>query len=439
MKLLIPLLLISLAAISNSYAMEGTALPSSIRMDPSDLMEQQIKHNNLFLAFRAKNLRGIEEFINRTKDITQQICYLDPDNPTEFKSQTLLDLACEFNIPEAILRLRATANERNIDIDLPDEEGNTVLARAAIRSSVESETVGALLAENKINTQNKAGKTPLHLFLSQKKDPTTKKLSLNLVKLKLLCKNGANIEIQDLSGNTSIHYALKIDPQGRILQRMLENSSCDIKLCINTQNEQYATPLHFALESFFNKKKLEDEEKINCLNTIAFLCENGARIDIQDAIGNSPLHYALERDPQGEVLRVMRAYNALEADQFINVQNNDDATPLHIAIDSYLNAQELNPKEDANCLQTIEELLELGADLTIPNAAEITPLHMIRTAAALEDECAQKLRAQKLNAFLEDFATNETTSPRTRAARFAGVKDDNSVWGYFKSMVSQDE
>jgi hypothetical protein len=198
-----------------------------------------------------------------------------------------------------------------------------------------------------------------------------------------------------------------------------------------------------ALESFFNAKNLDDDEKTNCLNTIALLCEKGARIDIEDTFGNTPIHYALERDPQGAVLRILLVHNTLHADQFINVQNNDDATALHIAIESYFNAQELNRTQEANCLQTIEELLELGADIDIPNAAKITSKDMIEATADLKDECLKKLRAQQLHAFLKEFAFNVKhnvkTSPRTHAQHFAGLGEDNSWWGGVVSIFSHDE
>jgi len=446
MKLLIRLLLISLTTLSNSHAMEDAAQLGLItRENQRDLMQQQVNHNNVFLAFRTKNLSGIEEFINQTKDITQQIWYLDPDKPTEFKSQTLLELACEFKMPEAIIRLRAAANERNIAIDLPDEEGNTALARAIIKNSVDSKTVAALLTQDTINKQNNAGKTPLHLFLSPKKDPTAEKLIIKPNILTLLCQNGAELAIEDDCGNTPIHYALALDPQGRVLKLMIENSSFDIKPLINSQNKQHATPLHLAVENFFNTKHLSREEKTNCLNTIARLCHMGARIDKEDTFGNTPIHYALERDPQGEVLRIMLAYNALEPDEFINVQNKEDATPLHIAIESYFNAQELNPNEEALCLQTFEELLELGARVTIRNSANLTPIDMILTTAALKDECVKKLRAQKLDALVDDFTlAKKNTSPRSCAKRFteaqaAQVQDDNSLLSYIVNIFNPDK
>jgi hypothetical protein len=180
MKLLIRLLIISLTTLTNSYTMEDAAQADLMaRGNHRDLMELQIRHNDVFLAFRAKNLRRVEEFINKTRDITQQICYLDPEKTTErYKSQTLLELACEFNMPEIILRLRAVANERKIDIDVPDEKGNTALGRAIIENSGDSKTITALLTQETINKQNNTGKTALHLFLSRKKAPTAAKLTI---------------------------------------------------------------------------------------------------------------------------------------------------------------------------------------------------------------------------------------------------------------------
>lgn len=410
-------------------------------------LEQQILKNNLFLAFQAKNIKRVEELIQQLADIRQPIRYAGPNKALGLsRSETpLLELACEFKIPEAILRLRAVANERNISIDLPDEEGNTALARAIIKNSVDSKTVAALLTQDTINKQNKAGKTPLHLFLSPKKDHTAERLVIKPNILILLCQNGAQLDIQDDCGNTPIHYALALDPQGRLLSLIIEKSPFDIKPLINSQNKQRATPLHIALENFFNTKPLSPEEKTNCLNTIGHLCRMGACIDREDMLGNTPIHYALERDPQGGVLRIMLAYNTLEPDAFINVQNNDDATPLHIAIESYFNAQELNPNEEALCLQTIEELLELGARVTIRNAAKITPKKMIRATAALKDECARKLRAQKLDALLKKFATDKKeTSPRTRAKRFTEMQaiegqDDNSLLSYIVNIFTPDK
>lgn len=319
------ILLILMAISSHSLAM----------YDQESLIARQMEHNDLFLAFQKRDVQAVERFIKKTEDISQPICYLDPNHSYEcFKFKSLLELAVEHDMPSAIILLRARANAKNVEIDQPDDEGNNVLARAVLRTSLQGETLEALISHQLVNKQNNAGRTPLHTLFTQPQDPKTNKIRINCLNLARLCKQGASLDIQDCLGNTPIHYALARDQQGFTLDIMLENVALDeetVPLCVNTQNEQ-------------------------------------------------------------------------------------GTTPLHIAIASYSQAGDLQPKEEARYLQTIEHLLRQGANLDVPNKSGTTALDLIKSCIDVGDD-----RSEKFKQFLLDYTKNDAISPEERAHRITGV------------------
>lgn len=299
MKLHIRLLLISVATIQTAQAME----------DARDLIQKQMSHQDVFHAFQRGDIDTITAFIKKSQDLQEPIMYLDPEKPVElFKSQTLLELAYLHNIPAAILQLRA----RGIDINQPNEAGNTPLARAISNTSICTNTLFALITESTINHQNAGKSTPLHIMLYQ--------------------------------------------------------------------------------------------EEIDARN-LDFLCEQGASLELQDAAGNTPVHYAVLKDPTGKVLNIMlrRTRNNSEfAPHFTNMQNAQGATPLHLAIEQYLEAP-----AGTDYLNSIERLLDLGADLEIENIQGLTPADLYKCLLAQKDQ-----RAEQLDAFLKEYYSSEEPAVR---------------------------
>jgi len=100
----------------------------------------------------------------------------------------------------------------------------------------------------------------------------------NIEIVKLLILKNADINIQDFLGNTSLHYILKEDNY-TILRYFLENKNIMQKLNFNLFNIYNEIPIHLLLE----KKYEEVEDFISSFIQNSFL-------NFQNNDGNSPLH-----------------------------------------------------------------------------------------------------------------------------------------------------
>lgn len=107
------------------------------------------------------------------------------------------------------------------------------------------------------------------------------------------------------------------------------------------------------------------------LNVIKLMIENGADMNhITDALGNTPLHIAVER-ARGAIIKLL-----IEAGAFINATNKDLDTPLHL-IGKFENSDD-DEIDDDDFYYTAELLIKSGADLTAKNADGKTPLGLVK-------------------------------------------------------------
>jgi len=193
---------------------------------------------------------------------------------------------------------------------------------------------------------------------------------------------GVSIAQPDESGNT---------PLARCLARGVNDKKTLFFLIteetINRQNKQMRTPLHILLnQNEIYKSALEA------------LCEEGARLDIQDDTGNTPLHYAALRGGSGKLIEHLM--NPIRSEEqkiaLINMQNKQGATALHLAIQNYLDAP------DASfAVNTIKYLLNYGS-LSVANIEGVTPMDLVYQLVAQKDP-----RALKLESFLDEYYTQD--------------------------------
>ena len=153
-------------------------------------------------------------------------------------------------------------------------------------------------------------------------------------------------EAVDDNDPVAIHEALQSDPDETILIYLMTHEPLlstmiqiveALPFTVNRiDDDTDMLPLHYAVQ----------EDSYDMVN---FLIENRSKINAQDGVENSPLHYAINSPC------ITRLLLANGADP--NLQNEDGDTPLHRAIE-----------EENSVFDSILLLLSRGADPKIRNA-----------------------------------------------------------------------
>ena len=155
-----------------------------------------------------------------------------------------------------------------------------------------------------------------------------------------LIDHGANVAIKDKCGYTALHRACIIyhDCSPEVLSCLIENGA-DVNL--STDNNR--TPLMTACE-------------YGHVNTVTFLIEHGANVNLQDWTGLTAVHYAVRGSQACEILSCL-----MENGADVDAKTFDDCTPLMIAA-------EIGDTKVATFL------IEHGANVDLPDKIGATAL-----------------------------------------------------------------
>ena len=186
-----------------------------------------------------------------------------------------------------------------------------------------------------VNTQYKEDKTALHY---------ASKYGLESV-VKNLLELGARTDLVDEDGDTPLHEAAKENPA--VVKLLLETQT-KLTVDLNTPNKNGRTALHYAC--FYGD-----------LDVVSILLACGAKTDVVDSWGDSPLHDASGRD-YPEVVERLLGKGGIN----INTQNKNGQTCLHVAC---LNGS----------VNVVRILLDHGAEIGLVDAKGNTPLHNAMT------------------------------------------------------------
>lgn len=108
---------------------------------------------------------------------------------------------------------------------------------------------------------------------------------------------------------------------------------------VNSQDFKGRTPLHVAVEN-------------NFLNFCKYLLLKGAELSIRDVDGNTPIHTAAAFGDAG--IDVSSLLLSVSPKSLVNLRNNAQETPLHVALNS-----------GNECALTLQKLVDYGADITL--------------------------------------------------------------------------
>ena len=226
-----------------------------------------------------------------------------------------------------------------------DRLGNSALHYAATEDAIEP--LEFLLANGlDVNAVNDFGQAPLHRAA----------LASKFWAMEYLLVRAARTEARDALGRTPVHCAVRrCSPLGVAL--LLRANPA---LNLNALDNQQRTPLHYAAMA-------------GNASIMQFLLERGAEMEVPDALGKAPLHYAA-RTSEDCVICLLKAKPRLG----VHAVDRAGQTPLH---DAAL----------AGRSSVMRLLARSGADVTARTANGSTLLHCAAKSGA-KSACCEALQ-----------------------------------------------
>ncbi|MAM56270.1 MAG: hypothetical protein CMN25_02930 [Salinicola sp.] len=146
----------------------------------------------------------------------------------------------------------------------------------SISSGDEKRTEKLISEGAEVNAIDQKGRTLLWLAMA----------SNNLDEFKILIKNGADPTIPSSSGETVIHTAARLDTTNYLKELIEHGAPVDI------ENKGGATPLFNAVG--------------NPAKNFELLIDNGANINHQDIVGDTPLFFAAAADDYDRIMKLLQ-------------------------------------------------------------------------------------------------------------------------------------
>lgn len=245
---------------------------------------------------------------------------IQEENARNGKSTTLLHIAAKMGFKELAQQLI----KDGANVAIGDRQKRTPLHYAATKE------VATLLMLD-INARDESGDTPLHLAVQDNRPQI----------VYFLISNGAKLNVENIEGNTPLHLALKYNhlrpdlPPNlpEIVYSLVKNGAK-----VNVENKEGNTPLHLAIQGNNSYRypfqgnypypyPAELDLPRNRLEIVSFLIASGAKVNVKNSNGWTPLHIAVLKNRQN-IDRLL-----LEHGAEIDVQDNYRNTPLDIAVE----------------------------------------------------------------------------------------------------------
>ena len=178
------------------------------------------------------------------------------------------------------------------NINLKDKEGDTALIKAI---NIKNKEIVKILCDNgaDVNLKDKEGNTPLIYAMFKLKNPFG---IINIVKiLEILCNYGADVNLHSDNGNTPLMHAIDII---FFLKFLWEEEDTELIKVINIKEKEIVKILCDNGADVNLKDKEGDTALIRAINiknkeTVKILCDNGADVNLKNKEGKTPLIYAM--------------------------------------------------------------------------------------------------------------------------------------------------
>lgn len=316
-------------------------------------------------------------------------------NATTKSSQTAVHIAAEKGNAKT-LKLLLGNDKRNLNAE--DNENTTPLHLAAKNGHVDVCQELINLGADK-DARDRREHTPLHLAARRGFHAC----------MNLLISSECQVDPVDEQGDTPLHsYCKHTKKRPECIKLLL-----DAKANVNLRNKCGKTPFHLAQSLPFETKKVFEASAVDLLVT--------------DNKGKTALHYAAEKRnscKHVDFILNMEATKTVDVEHFINIQDAQGYTALHIAarlgeldtcrslikkradINSSCKNQEtaLHKAAENGHRQTIELLIDKGVKVNLKNAKSFTALHL--AAKNGWAECCETLIRKGHNVRETDSAGN---------------------------------
>lgn len=234
--------------------------------------------------------------------------------------------------------------EHQANVNAADKYGTTPLHTAAlyIKDLAKLKTVSQILIDNgaDVNTKRKSGTTPLNHAAGQ--------IHANAIELvEFYVSNGASLHnATGTHGSTMLHTAIS-HGKYKLVVYLLDNG-----LSVNAMDSNGETPIY---KIFQNSKITSTTDK---LDFIQLLMDSDANVNVQNHLGNTPLHYASD-------IEVAKLF--IKSGANINITNNVNEGALRGYTDENkvrLNVWSEECQESLNDLETnyLGEISDLKSD-----------------------------------------------------------------------------
>ena len=315
--------------VSSAFPDSKSPLVTAVKNGDLDSVKVLFKHHlHIGVPFREGLFLSA---VNGNTDILR--CFIenkaDVDARTGNCHCTLLIVVSKYghtNVVNVLLQYGA-------NVALTDKSGRTALHFAASSSDNSCEILRCLIENGAdIDKGRNDNQTPL-MIAAQKGHVSV---------ATFLIEHGANVDLQDENGNTTLHHTLYGSDVSCEILSCLTGSGADV----NGVNKVKHTPLMIAA-------------KRGHLNALTLLIKHGAHdVDLQDSDGYTALHYAVySSDISCEILSCLIGIGA-----DVNARTNNGVTPLMIAAEE-------------GHINGVTSLVKCGANVDLQDKYGNTALH----------------------------------------------------------------